>query len=235
MNPVNRFRHALPQAFTLIELITVIAIIAILMGLLLPAVTVVRNTANKARAKSDVLNIVSAVKSYYTDYGQYPNASTGPYTADQLFGPTVSPLAPAKANWVLMDVLRNVTDSTWMLSGSSANARGVVYLDVPNAQGAVAKGGIVSGSSGVQANTGTPAIYGGDFVDPWGMAYFVGIDYDYSNTMGLSIWTDVGTNSLRTGVIAFSIGLDGQLGYKGNGKLNATSSSSAADDVVSFQ
>ncbi len=231
MNFVNRLRRAFPRAFTLIELITVIAIIAILMGLLLPAVQVVRNAANKARAKADALNIVSAVKSYYTDYGQYPPGSLTSGT-DILFGPVVTAPSATVRNWVLMDVLRNVTDTSWMVSGT-ANLRGVVYLDVPNAQSStVPKGGIVSGTSGAVV---TSLAYGGDFVDPWGTPYFIAVDYSYNNAIDTAIWSDVGASQLRTGVIAFSLGLDGKIGTSvsgvGNGKLNTP----VSDDAVSFQ
>ncbi len=49
-----------------------IAIIAILMGLLFPAIIAAKNTARKAQAKNDESQIVTAVKMFYTDYGQYP-------------------------------------------------------------------------------------------------------------------------------------------------------------------
>ena len=133
-----------------------------------------------------------------------------------------------------MDVLRNVTDTGGLMtSGSSANPRGVVYLDVPNAQGATfPKGGIVSGSSGTLF-TGSTTVYSGDFVDPWGLGYCVTVDYNYDNVITATPWTDV--TSVRNGVIAFSLGLDGQVGTKGNKVLNATTGAAASDDVVSFQ
>lgn len=61
--------------FTLIELLVVIAIIAILMGLLFPVASAVRNAARRAQASSDVQQIVTAVRGYYTEYGRYPDAS----------------------------------------------------------------------------------------------------------------------------------------------------------------
>ena len=51
--------------FTLIELLTVIAIIAVLMGLLFPALSSVKNSAKKARAKNDAVQIVNAVSVRY--------------------------------------------------------------------------------------------------------------------------------------------------------------------------
>src|SRR5947207_2970004 len=71
-NPADNFPHhqtsmnttsqprAAAHAFTLVELLTVIAIIAILMGLLFPAIGIIKEQARKAQAKSDVTNIVAA-------------------------------------------------------------------------------------------------------------------------------------------------------------------------------
>jgi len=139
--------------------------------------------------------------------------------------------------------LRNVTDTAWMVSGTD-NLRGNIYLDVPNAKSTSApKGGIATLATTFNGH----AVNVGDFIDPWGTAYFVVIDYNYDNVIDPTtgnIWSDVNTASaatsvVRAGVIAFSLGVDGQLGTAvagvGNKVLNATSSAAASDDVVSFQ
>ena len=64
-------------AFTLIELLVVISIIAVLAGLLLPVVSKVTENARKVSAKSTETQIVSAINSFQTDYGQYPVAPLG--------------------------------------------------------------------------------------------------------------------------------------------------------------
>ena len=84
--PAARRKQA--SAFTLIELLTVIAIIAVLMGLLFPAVNAVKDSARKTQAKNDLVNIVNAVKAYYTEYGKYPLTSTEQGTADKVFSET---------------------------------------------------------------------------------------------------------------------------------------------------
>ena len=71
MRPSPKLRPRTGSGFTLIELLVVITIIAILAGLLLPVVNSVLNNAHKTEAKSTEMQIVAAVKNYYTEYGQY--------------------------------------------------------------------------------------------------------------------------------------------------------------------
>lgn len=61
------------QAFTLVELLTVIAIIAVLMGLLFPTVGAVRDSARRTQAQNDATQIATAIRAYYTEYGRYPD------------------------------------------------------------------------------------------------------------------------------------------------------------------
>jgi len=63
------------HAFTLIELLIVLAIIGILMGLLFPAVNGALDSARKAQAKNDVVQIANAVIFYETEYGKLPGIS----------------------------------------------------------------------------------------------------------------------------------------------------------------
>jgi prepilin-type N-terminal cleavage/methylation domain-containing protein len=73
-NPHARSRSKW-HGFTLIELLVVISIIAVLAGLAFPAVNGAMDSARKARAKSDVTQIATAVAAYETEYGRLPTIS----------------------------------------------------------------------------------------------------------------------------------------------------------------
>jgi type II secretory pathway pseudopilin PulG len=58
--------------FTAIELLTVLAIVALLVGLLLPALSMVRRVARETKQKAQFAAIELALTAFKNDYGDYP-------------------------------------------------------------------------------------------------------------------------------------------------------------------
>jgi len=201
----DRRNRRRPHAFTLIELLVVIVIIAVLMGVAFPVFQSVQTSAKKTQAKNDLVQIVTAVNAFYTEYGKYPTSATSDATATY---------GPANSNRALFDELRAVT--------SAMNTRQIVFISPPDAKDpANPRGGIAGTTSGSA----------GQYFDPWGIAYSIRIDWDYDNqvTNPYTADTGAGPSPLRNGVIAWSQGKDQR------GGTGSKASADAKDDVISWQ
>lgn len=95
---MNRFavrsRQQLQRAFTLIELMVVLVIIGVLAALIVPNVIERADDARVTAARTDVNNLMQALKLYRLDNQRYPTAEQG--LQSLLTRPTTGPAAP---NW----------------------------------------------------------------------------------------------------------------------------------------
>ncbi|MEY2528127.1 MAG: ral secretion pathway protein [Verrucomicrobiota bacterium] len=180
----RRYSRQFLYAFTLIELLVVIVIVAILAGLAFPVFQSVQNQAKKTQAKNDVTQLVIAVNAFYTEYGKYPIA-----TDDTPFANTADLLYTLRA----VPAGANTADAT--------NPRKIAFLNVPEAKDPA------SPRSGIRSSDG-------QWYDPWGSAYRVAIDGNYDNQLANPYGPTGGAGSdpLRQGVIAWSLGRNGVLG-----------------------
>jgi prepilin-type N-terminal cleavage/methylation domain-containing protein len=210
MNPTPNAESR--RAFTVIELLVVILIIGILIGFAFPAFQGVLERAKKVQAKNDLTQIVTAVNAFYTEYGKYP---------------LVTDDTPIANTADLFYTLRAVASgANAPVNGVPAiNPRAIVFISPPDVKNAA------NPRSGIGITTGL-----GQWYDPWGTTYKVAIDGTYDNQIANPYGAagGAGSDPLRQGVIAWSLGKDTKLGNNGD-NLYKNSSGVQSDDVISWQ
>jgi len=196
------------RAFTLIELLVVIMIISVLISLLFPAFQGIQTQARKAQARSDLMQIVTAVNAYYTEYGKYPLTPSVP--ADTTYGATIT-------NEQLFNELRSVT--------VLQNPRAIVFLSPPD----------VKDTNNPRAGISTASATAGQYFDPWGKPYMIRVDTDYDNQVNNPYAQNAGSAPLlRTGVIAWSFGKD-TLSQSTSTTPSDKNAGTNKDDIISWQ
>jgi type II secretory pathway pseudopilin PulG len=205
------------------------------MGLLFPVLGSAKNQARRSDAGVAVRAIVSACKSYQTDYGKFPpvpGAGGANGAGYYSYGDTQAGKCSTTNN-NLFDVLRSINRGVNSSPIPYAlNPRQQSYFSMPVAKNlSQPRDGFVDGST---FTGGIP----GALMDPWGTQYCVVLDAADAGTIDMSnFYSDFQTsNPVSQSAVAFSMGTDGQLGGKGyQGAFRPTNSSSAPDDIVSWQ
>lgn len=182
------------RKFTIIELLVVIAIIGVLMGMLLPAVSAVRQNARKTRAKSEISGIIAAIKQYEQTYGYFPVDSN--YTATDL-----------GEYRTLMEILTcyDGPDTGTTIVGTTGNSRNVRFLDAPSNYGTS-----TDELSNSITNLPSRAVKG-DYTDPWGNYYQIYVDTNYNgvfNNADDGCGSNTSIENKNGSVFVYSVGPD---------------------------
>ena len=166
------------MAFTLVELLVVVSVIGLLVGLMATAIPRALEAGDKTKAKGDLMAIVSAVKAYKQEYGQWPVARSKMDQSSDEFNSWYGPPTQLQESKDLMKILSG--DMALQKEGQTMNPKGIRFLEGPQSDGT--------------------------FQDPWGNQYCVKMDTNESG--GLEYYNPSGGNqeNIRVTVIALSLG-----------------------------
>jgi prepilin-type processing-associated H-X9-DG protein len=119
---MNRHHRRRRVAFSMIEVIIVIGLIGMLLGLLLPAVQRVRESADRVRCLNNLRQIGTAFQNYHASYGHLPPQPPGsdPQSPDKLL------------SWMALILPQLDQDVLWQASRAACQADAVPYHNPPH-------------------------------------------------------------------------------------------------------
>jgi prepilin-type N-terminal cleavage/methylation domain-containing protein len=181
--PMNLIGNRKPKignspAFTLVELLTVIAIIGILAAMLLTALPAAITAAKKARAKTEIAQIVNAIEAYDSAYSRFPispaeqtAAAGNDFTTGYIANPQANIAWPGTPigsgfsydnNSNVVAVLMDLTTFA-VNAGHQKNPKQTKFLNAKQV------------SDNTLPGVGTDGVYR----DPWGNPYVITMDLSY--------------------------------------------------------
>ena len=207
------------RSFTLVEILVVIGTIAILMGILFPAVGMIRVKASQRQSQTEVKAIQTAIQSFKNEYHYLPDTTTG---NDVVYFGSVAKATPnssTDAGRKCADIFKEdtalqsdyidlfsticfqkpsgaVTDSDTAVK--SLNPRGIKFL------------------TPTKKYSKTAATEQG-FRDPWGRPYMIFLDTNYDGKISLPTGCGLPDNTYYGDVAVIGLG---SYDYEANGKIS---------------
>jgi prepilin-type N-terminal cleavage/methylation domain-containing protein len=122
--------HHRRRGFTLIELLVVIAIIAILIGILLPAVQKVRESARRTQCHNNLKQIGVAIHNYHDAKGRFPTGGTTPWAGVWVTGGVPNEPPNQGTGWHFQILPYMEQDNLYRQAGTLPNPTDVGYTGI---------------------------------------------------------------------------------------------------------